>query len=133
MDGTITEYAVPTPGSAPNLLGAGVDGQMWFTELDSSRIASIGTGVGPLVTASVTGKARVGSTLICRTVNAADWSVASTSRVWLRNSRVIHGATGRSYVVRGKDSGKNISCRAGVTFSPALNQMGARAKSIRID
>lgn len=132
MDGVITEYAAPGEGAAPNLLAAGVDGRMWFTELDASRIAAVGTGRGPLLSGSVVGNAQVGSTLRCTSTNDSGWAVESTARTWLRNSAVIPNATGRSYVVRGRDRGANISCRVSVTFGPALNQMTARSKSVRV-
>jgi hypothetical protein len=132
MDGIVTEFTVPTPSSVPFGIAAGVNGSMWFTERNASRIAYIGTGRGTLVTAAITGRAAVGSTLKCNRLNDTEWTVASTSRVWLRNSKVISGATGRSYTVRSKDSGKNISCRVAVTFKPAFNQMGARAKAVKV-
>ena len=132
MDGVVTEFTVPTPSSVPFGIAAGVNGSIWFTEADASRIAYIGTGRGTLVTAAITGRAAVGSTLKCKRLNDTEWTVASTSRVWLRNGKVISGATGLSYTVRSKDSGKNISCRVAVTFKPAFNQMGARAKAVKV-
>jgi virginiamycin B lyase len=35
---TITEYAVPTAGSAPTGIAAGPDGALWFTELSGNKI-----------------------------------------------------------------------------------------------
>ena len=127
MAGRITEHAVPTAGSVPFLIATGPDGAMWFTERIASRIASIGTRRGTLVTASVIGRAAVGSTLRCAAVNDSGWTVASTSRTWLRNGAGIPGATGQSYVVKGSDAGKRIACRAALTFSPALNQLAAQS------
>jgi len=77
------------------------------------------------VTAFFIGRAVVGSTLRCAAVNDSGWTVASTSRTWLRNGAEIPGATGQSYVVKGSDARKRIECRAALTFSPALNQRAA--------
>jgi hypothetical protein len=101
---------------------------MWFTERVASRIASVGTGKGRSVTVRVTGRPEVGSTLQCRLDNNTGWTIATTSQVWVRNGALIPKANGRTYVVRGQDAGKNLTCRATVTFSPALNQMGAQSK-----
>jgi streptogramin lyase len=35
---TITEYAVPTAGSAPTGIAAGPDGALWFTEFSGNKI-----------------------------------------------------------------------------------------------
>src|SRR5262249_3986705 len=37
-DGTVTEYAVPTPNSFPAGITVGPDGNIWFTELGSGQI-----------------------------------------------------------------------------------------------
>jgi hypothetical protein len=37
-DGTVTEYAVPTPGSFPAGITTGPDGNIWFTEMGSGQI-----------------------------------------------------------------------------------------------
>jgi hypothetical protein len=37
-DGTVTEYAVPTPDSFPAGITTGPDGNIWFTELGSGQI-----------------------------------------------------------------------------------------------
>jgi streptogramin lyase len=37
-DGTVSEYAVPTPASLPAGITAGPDGNIWFTELGSGQI-----------------------------------------------------------------------------------------------
>ena len=79
------------------------------------------------MTAFFIGRAVVGSTLRCAAVNDSGWTVASTSRTWLRNGAEIPGATGKSYVVKGSDAGKRIACRAALTFSPALNQLAAQS------
>ena len=128
MNGVVKEFAVPTAGSVPFLIAAGPDGSMWFTERVASRISSVGTGKGRSVMARVAGRAEVGSTLRCKLTNESGWAAAATSRVWFRNGLVIPGATRRSYVVRDQDAGQNLTCRVAVTFSPALNQMGAKTK-----
>jgi len=132
IDGRITEFRVPTAGSVPFLIAAGPNGAMWFTERIASRIAFVDTGRGTLVSALVTGRATVGSRLTCTATNVSGWTVASTSRTWLRNGAKIRGATGRSYVVKGADAGKRLACRIAFTFSPALSQMGSQSKSMLI-
>ena len=39
--GTVTEFAVPTSGSAPESITAGPDGNLWFTELSGNKIGRI--------------------------------------------------------------------------------------------
>jgi streptogramin lyase len=39
----ITEYPVPTPGAFPTNIAAGADGNLWFTELNASKIGRITT------------------------------------------------------------------------------------------
>ena len=49
-DGTVTEYAVPTPDSFPAGITTGPDGNIWFTELGSGQIGEFvfndGAGAG---------------------------------------------------------------------------------------
>jgi len=40
-DGVITEFAIPTPNSGPRALAAGPDGNLWFSEFNTSRIGRI--------------------------------------------------------------------------------------------
>lgn len=44
LNGTITQYAVPTANSSPRGLFAGSDGKLWFAEFAANKIASITTG-----------------------------------------------------------------------------------------
>jgi len=43
MGGVITEYNVPTSGSAPYGIAAGPDGNLWFTEQQAGKIGRITT------------------------------------------------------------------------------------------
>jgi streptogramin lyase len=97
--GEFTTFEQFDGSSAPLAIEKGPDGAMWFTERIASRITSVATRRGTLVTASITGRGAVGSRLTCTGVNNSGWSVSSTSRAWLRNGMVISGAAGRSYVV----------------------------------
>lgn len=41
MDGTLTEYTIPTANTAPNSVVKGSDGNIWFIELNQSKIAYV--------------------------------------------------------------------------------------------
>ena len=41
MDGSITEYSVPTAAAGPYLITEGPDGVMWFTEFQGEKIGRI--------------------------------------------------------------------------------------------
>ena len=41
MDGSITEYSVPTAAAGPYLIAAGPDGAMWFTEFQGEQVGRI--------------------------------------------------------------------------------------------
>jgi virginiamycin B lyase len=40
-NGSVTEFAVPTPSSLPNAIAVGPDGALWFTEEGASQVARI--------------------------------------------------------------------------------------------
>jgi hypothetical protein len=76
----------------------------------------------------ITGQPKVGRTLTC---NKGTWTGSapiSYSYRWLRNGKVITGATGATYVAKAADAGKFLSCRvtarnsvgAGVTTTAAV-------------
>ncbi len=44
--GTITEYPVPTAGSAPLAMTPGPDGNLWFTEYTGNQVARINPSTG---------------------------------------------------------------------------------------
>jgi len=44
MDGTVTEYAIPTAGSQPLAIAAGPDRHMWFVESTGNKIGKISAG-----------------------------------------------------------------------------------------
>src|ERR1700694_3772093 len=44
--GDITQYPVPTPGSVPDGIAAGPDGNIWFTELGANKVAKVTTSGG---------------------------------------------------------------------------------------
>lgn len=78
-----------------------------------ARTVDIGQGpprIRPMSTPRIRGRARVGKTL--RTAPVA-WSVTDirASVQWLRNGRVVPGATGASYRLRRPDRGTRISVR----------------------
>ena len=43
-DGVISEFAIPTAGSQPNIITRGPDGALWFTELAGNKIGRISAG-----------------------------------------------------------------------------------------
>ena len=49
-DGTITEYALPTPAAGPVGITTGPDGALWFTEQFANNIGRISTGTAPTIT-----------------------------------------------------------------------------------
>jgi hypothetical protein len=64
--GAFTEYAVPTPNSAPDGIAAGPDGNMWFAEFSGNQVGKVGTGAGlpsSLVFSAEPGNAAAGHAL----------------------------------------------------------------------
>jgi virginiamycin B lyase len=55
VDGTVSEFALPTMNAEPKGIVAGTDGNMWFAERAAGLIGWIGTGKGPTLTASTLG------------------------------------------------------------------------------
>ncbi len=39
LDGTITEFPLPSPSAVPRFIVTGPDGALWFTEFDANKIA----------------------------------------------------------------------------------------------
>ena len=132
MRGDITEFSTPSTAAVPAGIAVGTDGAMWFAEQGTSWISKVGIGKGKLLTTSVKGRSTVGSRLTCVSANSSPWSVASTTRVWLRDVVPIPGATKRTYRMRVDDACSPITCQASVTFSSTLIQLGAKAKPIKV-
>ena len=76
----------------------------------SSSTSGIGYGFLTSVTPTISGTRRVGSTL---TANRGTWKPGTISYTyqWLRNGRVISGATGKTYRLRSIDRGDRIRVR----------------------
>ena len=77
----ITEYRVPTPGSDPEGITAGPDGNLWFAELGGDRI-------GRITTAGVITEYRV------PTAPSAPWgmTMGPDRRVWFTETALFVGA-----------------------------------------
>jgi hypothetical protein len=127
MDGTITEFAVPTPDAGPWGIALGGDGSMWIAERTASRISRLGTGSGALVSAVIKGAARVGSSLTCAASPSPALGKVALSYSWQRNGDDIARATSRQYRPATQDVGARLSCRAVVTTIPALTVLSARS------
>jgi virginiamycin B lyase len=41
VDGTFSEYALPTPGARPQGIAEGRDGALWFTEAGAGKMGRI--------------------------------------------------------------------------------------------
>jgi hypothetical protein len=48
--GSITEFPVPTTDSGPNVIDAGPDGNLWFTETDANQIGRLALGATVFLT-----------------------------------------------------------------------------------
>ena len=85
-DGTVTEYAVPTPASFPAGITTGPDGNIWFTELGSGQIGEfvLNEGAG--------GAARVASPVVpARVFNSAPTVDAPLNRLRLDPANALFG------------------------------------------
>ena len=142
LAGAITEYTTPAASSEPNMGAAGADGNIWFSEQPllaapsgstyPGRIATVGTGVGPVLTAKVSGSGAAGSPLTCSYRNTTGWKVASVRYQWLRNGSQIRGATKQAHTPTALASGSSMRCRVSVTFTPALTQLGSISAGVRV-
>ena len=143
LAGVITEYATPRPNAGPGLGAAGADGNIWFSVQPArtnaagsvqypGRISRIGTGVGPVLIAKVSGTGAAGSPLTCSYRNTTGWKVDSAKYQWLRNGSAIRGALQRSFTPTSLAKGSSIRCSVSVTYAPTLTQMGSISDGLRI-
>ena len=142
LAGAITEYETPTASSEPGLGAAGADGDIWFSEQPllaapsgstyPGRIATVGTGIGPVLTSKVSGSGAADSPLTCSYRNTTGWKVASVRYQWLRNGSPISGATKQAHTPTALSSGSSMRCRVSVTFTPALTQLGSISAGVRV-
>lgn len=133
---TITPFTLPTPQTAPTGVATGPDGRVWYVasvqtspNVYGLQVGAVTTGYGPLLSATVSGTAKVGSRLTCMKTEANTWPAVKTSYRWLRNGQVLAGARSRTYVPTAKDQGANVTCRVAVTYGVTYNQLGATAKA----
>ena len=142
LAGAITEFATPAANAEPGLGAAGADGSIWFSEqplrtaasgsVYPGRISRVGTGVGPVLEATVSGSGAAGSALTCSPRNTTGWKVASVRYQWLRNGAAIRGATKPAYTPQALAIGRSIRCRVSVTFTPALTQLGSISAGVKV-
>ena len=137
--GAVTPFTLPTANAVPNSVAIGPDGNAWFVALivpgtgsNTLQIGTLGTGVGPILQARITGTAKVGSTLGCRVISTSGWTVAKVRFQWFRGARPIVGATAKTFTPDVADMIGAIRCRASVTYAPALNQLGALSTGVRV-
>ena len=135
----ITQYPIPTADSIPTSVATGADGSVWFTNVvntvpDSTalQVGRLGTGVGALLTAKVTGTPKAGSALTCTYLGAGSWAPAKVRYQWLRGGTAIAGQTAKKFTPRASDKGAKVSCRVSATYSTTLDQLGATSKRVQI-
>jgi streptogramin lyase len=135
----ITQFTIPTAGAMPTSVAMGADGSAWFTSLvnptpapTTLQVGRLSTGVGPILTVKVSGTAKVGSALTCSYVSNHGGPPANARYQWLRGGKAIANQTAKKYTPRAGDVGAKVSCRAAVTYSGALNQLGATSKSVQV-
>jgi len=131
--GQVTLFRVPGRRPNPLTIAAGPDGNMWFTT--RSGVARITTGAAPASAGppSITGTARIGSTLICGGEKWNRWSATGPANVdveWERNGEPIPGATGRGHVVTGADAGHALSCTVTARYIVPAVMASARSAAI---
>ena len=132
----ISTYAVPTPYSFPSAVATGADGSVWFTNIvepsTSSiklQLARVGTGVGPILTAQISGSPRVGSRLRCNSSDSSGWPVAERRYSWRLDGRLIAGSGGATYVPRAPGL---VSCEVATSYQPALQVLSAASSAVRV-
>ncbi len=135
----ITQFAIPTASSMPTSVATGADGSAWFTNVviatpgsTTLQVGRVGTGVGPILTAKVTGTAKAGAALNCTYVSEDGWPVTKARYQWLRGGKVIANQTAKKFTPRAGDVDAKVSCRVSSTYSTALNQLGATSKPVRV-
>ena len=136
---TITAFTLPTPATQPTGVATGPDGRVWYIanvltspNVYGLQIGAVTTGYGPLLSAKVSGTAKVGSKLTCSKTEANTWPAVKTTYRWLRNGRLIAAARGRTYTATAQDIGAKLTCRVSVTYGVTFNQLGATAKAVTI-
>lgn len=143
----ITSYPLPVANSNPGGAATGPDGSVWFTNLAvppsganfTEQVGRIGTGVGPILTAQLTTAgqagttAAVGSPLTCTYVNRSGWRQAKVRYQWLRDGTPMVKWIRRTYTPKAQDIGRKISCNVAVTYTPALNTLGAHSQAMLVN
>ena len=135
----ITQFTIPTAGAMPTAVAMGADGSAWFASVvnptpapTTLQVGRLGTGVGPIVTVKVSGTAKVGSALTCSYINNHGGPPANARYQWMRGGKAIANQTAKKFTPRAGDVDAKVSCRVVVTYSGALNQVGAIAKSVQV-
>ena len=135
----ITRYTIPTASSLPTSVATGVDGSVWLANVvnpapgtTTLQVGRLGTGVGPLLTAKVTGTPKAGSALTCTYLGAGSWAPAKARYQWLRGGTAIAGQTAKKFTPRARDIGAKVSCRVSATYVTTLDQLGATSKPVQI-
>lgn len=93
----------------------GAPGYLSRSETSFERVVGIGKMTTTAVT--ITGKAKVGSTVAAVTTEWVDWVTGSKKTYqWLRSGKVIKGATKANYKLTAADKGKKISVKVTQTM-----------------
>jgi outer membrane lipoprotein SlyB len=130
-------------GSLPGGIWSGSDGNVWFTDQGTIRaIGRIGVGApAASVTApTVTGSAGVNLPQTCGGDVWSTWAGQQPSLSaygfdgyqWLLDGSPITGATGQSYTPTAADAGRQLSCKATVTYPLLVVTASATSTAVHV-
>ncbi len=118
----ITEYSTGlNSGSLPALIVAGADGNVWFTDLGSTRaIGRVGTGMpsASLLAPVVAGGGQAGVPQVCEGAQWADFAFQQPLEnllgfdgfQWLLNGSVLPGQTSETFTPTAGEVGDTLAC-----------------------